>query len=159
MADSSITKKALANAMKELMEQKKFSKINVGEICSLCNMNRKSFYYHFKDKYDLVNWIFYSEFVSEIKKSPNMESWEFIERICLYFEQNRKFYMNALEVPGQNSFRDYFRNLLEPTVKQYLSEVLLDNENTSFFAIFFTDAFILSIRKVASVPAEATFNY
>ena len=58
MADSNITKRALAAALKELMEQKPFSKINVAEICEKCGMNRKSFYYHFKDKYDLVNWIF-----------------------------------------------------------------------------------------------------
>lgn len=57
MADSNITKRALAAALKELMEQKPFSKINVADICEKCGMNRKSFYYHFKDKYDLVNWI------------------------------------------------------------------------------------------------------
>ena len=27
-------------------------------------MNRKSFYYHFKDKFDLVNWIFDVEYLS-----------------------------------------------------------------------------------------------
>ena len=58
MADSNITKKALAEALKELMEEKSFEKINIGDICEKCEMNRKSFYYHFKDKYDLVNWIF-----------------------------------------------------------------------------------------------------
>ena len=62
MADSNITKRALAAALKELMEQKPFSKINVAEICEKCGMNRKSFYYHFKDKYDLVNWIFDMDF-------------------------------------------------------------------------------------------------
>lgn len=44
--------------MKKLMEKKPFSKISVGDICEDCGMNRKSFYYHFRDKYDLVNWIF-----------------------------------------------------------------------------------------------------
>ena len=36
MADSNITKRALAAALKELMEQKPFSKINVAEICEKC---------------------------------------------------------------------------------------------------------------------------
>ena len=53
MADSNITKKALASALKELMETVPFSKISIGDICEKCDMNRKSFYYHFKDKYDL----------------------------------------------------------------------------------------------------------
>ena len=38
MADSNITKRALAAALKELMEQKPFSKINVAEICEKCGM-------------------------------------------------------------------------------------------------------------------------
>lgn len=148
MADSNITKKALSSAMKALMEKKSFSKINIGEICALCGMNRKSFYYHFKDKYDLVNWIFYNDFVKEIVKKPDMEGWEFIENICGYFEQNRSFYVNALEVTGQNSFRDYFRQLLQPLIQQYLKELFSDHENNaSFFSVFFTDAVLLAIER------------
>ena len=58
MADSNITKNALAASMKKLMSKSPFSKISVGDICENCGMNRKSFYYHFRDKYDLVTWIF-----------------------------------------------------------------------------------------------------
>ena len=53
MADSNITKRALASALKELMNEKPFARISVSDICTRCDMNRKSFYYHFKDKYDL----------------------------------------------------------------------------------------------------------
>lgn len=65
MPDSSITKKALADALKQLMAEKPLQKISVGDICERCNMNRKSFYYHFRDKYDLVNWVFYTEFAEQ----------------------------------------------------------------------------------------------
>ena len=64
MADSNITKRALASALKGLMEELPFDKINVAHICERCDMNRKSFYYHFRDKYDLVNWIFDTEFLT-----------------------------------------------------------------------------------------------
>ena len=57
MADSNITKRTLASALKELMESTPFTKITVSDICAKCNMNRKSFYYHFKDKFDLVNFV------------------------------------------------------------------------------------------------------
>ena len=52
MADSNLTKRALSAALKELMNEQPFVKISVGDICERCEMNRKSFYYHFKDKYD-----------------------------------------------------------------------------------------------------------
>ena len=57
MADSNITKRALATSLKELMAEQPFDKINVAQICERCNMNRKSYYYHFKDKYDLATKI------------------------------------------------------------------------------------------------------
>ena len=67
--DSNITKHALAQALKALTETLPFDKISVGNICAQCGLNRKSFNYHFKDKYDLVNWIYYTEFHrSGIKK-------------------------------------------------------------------------------------------
>ena len=58
MPYSNATKQAFADALRKLLEQKPFAKISVSHICEECGMNRKSFYYHFKDKYDLVNWIF-----------------------------------------------------------------------------------------------------
>ena len=70
MAYSNITKTMMADAMKELMSEKPFAKISVGDICERCGMNRKSFYYHFKDKYDLVNWIFQTEFLKVLLKTP-----------------------------------------------------------------------------------------
>lgn len=49
MADSNITKQALAVSLRELMAETSFDKINVAQICERCGMNRKSFYYHFRD--------------------------------------------------------------------------------------------------------------
>ena len=106
MADSNITKRALAQAMKGLMAKQPFAKISVGDICEACGMNRKSFYYHFRDKYDLVNWIFYSEFLASVQVAQCTNNWEFLESICRYFYSERSFYRNALRIEGQNSFKD-----------------------------------------------------
>jgi AcrR family transcriptional regulator len=47
MSDSLLTKRALAEAMKELMAKHPMEKIKVKDIVELCNLNRQSFYYHF----------------------------------------------------------------------------------------------------------------
>ena len=54
--NSTNTKQMLVNALITLSTQKPFSKITVSEIVSFCNINRKTFYYHFKDIYDLLEW-------------------------------------------------------------------------------------------------------
>lgn len=69
MADSNITKRALAAALKSLLAERPFAKVSVREICEACGMSRKSFYYHFKDKYELLNWIFETEFVARVQQT------------------------------------------------------------------------------------------
>ena len=85
MADSNITKRALAQALKELMMTQPLDKISVSNICEQCGLNRKSFYYHFRDKYELVSWIYYTEFMETALKKQYRDSWKFIDEICSYF--------------------------------------------------------------------------
>ena len=51
---SQITKRALEQSLKNLLLQKPLTKITVGDIAEDCGINRMTFYYHFKDIYDLV---------------------------------------------------------------------------------------------------------
>ncbi len=147
MPDSNITKKALSAAMKRLMNDKPFSKISVGDICDECGMNRKSFYYHFKDKYSLVNWIYYTEFVDTIYDRSYEDGWILIEDICRYFYENRRFYTNALQVTGQNSFRDYFTEVLHPIILTYLKQIFSEGSDSDFFETFFTDAMLAALER------------
>lgn len=126
MADSNITKQALSNALKELMEEQPFEKISVSDICEKCHMNRKSFYYHFKDKYDLANWIFDTEFIQLTKEhsvdvmNPAYsfeERWRGMVTVCEYFYENRNFYRRILKVEGQNSFASHFRDFMYPILQ------------------------------------------
>ena len=51
----------IADKMKELMKTKPPDKIRVTGICRAAESERPTFYYHFKDQYDLVAWIFLSD--------------------------------------------------------------------------------------------------
>lgn len=48
------TRKALFDALLELMKEKTFEEIKVSDICNLALVNRSTFYAHFDDKYDLL---------------------------------------------------------------------------------------------------------
>ena len=149
MADSNITKRALATSLKELMMEQPFEKINVAQICERCNMNRKSFYYHFKDKYDLVNWIFDTEFIALLKdenlSSNYNEHWAFIEKTCRYFYQNHGFYRKALQIKGQNSFADHFREYIRPLLAD--RNYQLFGQSDEFAMDFFTDAGLCAMER------------
>ena len=81
MPDANMSRKTLSFALTELMKTESFQKISISDICDLCNMNRKSFYYHFKDEYDLVNWIFDNEFIAAVQRERDKDAWEFMLEI------------------------------------------------------------------------------
>lgn len=140
MSGSNITKKALASSLKELMKKKDFSKINVGDICNLCGMNRTSFYYHFKDKYDLIEWILYTEFMHVVDNCSMDDFWGFLTEINNYFYKNRQFYISAFAIQGQNSFEEMFAEVFEPVMKQFLSSEVLNDEYCDFYCNYYIDA-------------------
>ena len=64
---SMYTKKALSEALKEALKTKPFKKITVSELIESCNINRKTFYYHFEDIYALLVWTFEQEAINVVK--------------------------------------------------------------------------------------------
>lgn len=147
MPDSNITKRALAAALKELMQDRPFAKISVGDICEKCEMNRKSFYYHFKDKYDLVNWIYYTEFLSTVQVDANPNSWKLLNDLCVYFYENRDFYRKTLQMEGQNSFSEYFAEVVSTILSKEFKAIFAYEKSIDFFVNFYTDAFICAIKR------------
>lgn len=144
MADSNITKRALASALKVLMEEIPFSKISISDICDVCNMNRKSFYYHFKDKYDLVNWIFDTEFIASTQDQNYSTFWDALLALCRYLYENRSFYRRALKIEGQNSLHSHFHALISQSIAEELDVLFSPEEavgmgSIDLFITFFSD--------------------
>lgn len=152
MADSNITKRALAAALRDVMEQKPFSKINVSDICEKCDMSRKSFYYHFRDKYDLLNWMFDMDFFRIAGAIEPNQPWEMLSTLCRYFYDNRDFYRRALRVTGQNSFLEHYREMLAPLLRTILEDVLDDSEYVEFHIAFYQDALTGALERWLSTP-------
>lgn len=75
MSSSLITKKALANSLKELMKDISLNKISVKNIVDNCGLNRQTFYYHFQDIFDLVEWIYKTEAVESIAQYRSYSTW------------------------------------------------------------------------------------
>ena len=64
------TKLWIADTMKKLLAKKPIEKIRVTEICREAEIERPTFYYHFKDKYDLMAWmIFHAAYDTDILDS------------------------------------------------------------------------------------------
>ena len=60
------TKRKIADCVKQLMKKKEIRKITIQDIMDATNMSRQSFYYHFKDIYDVLEWVARYDFSDRI---------------------------------------------------------------------------------------------
>ena len=147
MANAGLTKAAIASAMKQIMQRLPFDRITTADILEASGISRKTFYYHFRDKYDVVNWIFETEILEIIMECTTLESWhEASYKMCRYFKKNCVFYKNAVNASGQNCFIQFLHVMvtgqMERLCRQAMDEGKLDNADFRFLVEFYYNAFI-----------------
>lgn len=99
------TKEMLATSLQELLREKPLRTIQVKDITQKCGASRTTFYKHFHDKYDLMNWI-YKHNVDKLLASSN--NWqEKMYQISLFIWNNRSFFSKIIQYREQNSLIDY----------------------------------------------------
>lgn len=120
MAVSDRTRIALADALKEMTETMPLSRIRVVELCKRCGVDRRTFYYHFRDIYDLTAWIFDQNVNDAIERFGGHAC---LEALVLALERVREelgFYRRALAEDSQNALG---RHILNANVRLYVREV------------------------------------
>ena len=90
------TKKAIAYTFKDLLKEKPFNKITVNDIANKCDINRQTFYYHFQDIRDLIEWICIDEVDNLLEKKDECEKWE--DKFLLIFKimEQEKIFINNI---------------------------------------------------------------
>lgn len=139
MADR--TKLWIAEKMKELMKHKELSRIRTTEICEAAEIDRSTFYYHFRDKYDLVAWIFYNG-ASGINVIDPREAAENMRKM----KQEMLFFRRAYEDQSQNALMKYIR-------EYYTAEFVRAAENITGGKL--SAQLLFSIRLYACGATEA----
>ena len=87
-------------------------------------VGRNTFYYHFEDKYDLVNWYFQSGVTQFLVERSAYASWNaLLEAVEVYLLENKVFYCNALAYTGQNSLQQYIFDYLSSIFMQRAKEL------------------------------------
>lgn len=117
MPRSNQTKRLLAQSLMDLMTTTPLEKISVNDIVDHAGVGRNTFYYHFEDKYDLVNWYFQSVVTQFLVERSAYASWNaLLEAVEDYLLENKVFYCNALAYTGQNSLQQYIFDYLSPSL-------------------------------------------
>ena len=141
MAESEITKRAIADSLKELTKTKPFDKISVKDISEECGINRQTFYYHFIDKFNLLEWIYQTDLFEKYMADVDFSIW--YERIILVLKamKNEKtFYVNTVthtENYIQRYMLDQAQVLFRKAIDKLDEHCRVDEEQRRFIAKFF----------------------
>lgn len=144
MSDSLITKKAIAAGFKEIMKKKSLEKITIADITKQCGLNRQTFYYHFQDKYELVDWIYYNDVISTVLYDElTYDNWsDSIQRVLTIMKDESYFYENALNSDSSESFQNYIFAVIKEIFCSVMDRITedkkIDEDDKKFISEFFT---------------------
>lgn len=147
MAVSYITEKALAQALKQLMQEKSINRIRIQEITDVCHMTRHTFYNHFKDIYDLLGWIYKNEIIEDLDHYCHLDTWkEGIMHVLSYTLDNRILCMNTYRSLGREHLEDFlygvFCHMLRGVMSDIEVKIGANEELKEEAADFYANAFV-----------------
>ena len=93
MQDSRDVERELAQSLKKLAVEKPFEKITIKQIADGAGVIRVTFYNHFQDKYELLEWIITKELLEPIE--PLVQNGMVSEALVVLFsniEKEKEFY-------------------------------------------------------------------
>lgn len=141
------TEEKLGAKLKELMSTEPLDSITVKRLSSLCGINRQTFYYHFRDLYDLLTWVFLNETVQGLE---NYKTWQdIVSAYSNYIDENYVFIQNTLSSAGKELFKEFLFNGIYARLLKLLAYSDVDNvlsiDERKFVTRFYTAAILYTL--------------
>ena len=141
------TKRALEDSLKHLLLKKPLNKITINDIAEDCGINRMTFYYHFKDIYDLVEWVCLEDARRALDGKSSYGTWQqgFV-RIFQAVQENKPFVMNVYRCVSREQVERYLTpltdDLLMGVINELSANMVVRDEDKAFIARVYSYAFV-----------------
>lgn len=144
---SQITKRALEASLKNLLRRKPLNKITVSDITEDCGINRMTFYYHFKDIYDLVEWACLEDASAALADKKTYDTWEMgLVQIFHAVRENKPFILNVYRCVSRERVEQYLTpltdRLLQDVVREKAAGMTVREEDMAFIARIYSYIFV-----------------
>ena len=144
---SQITKRAISASLKHLLLQKPLGKITINDIAEDCGINRMTFYYHFKDIYDLIEWTCVEDASRALEGKKTYDTWQ--QGLLQIFEavlDNKPFIMNVYRSVSREQVETYLYlltyELVLGVVREKAGGLSVRVEDMDFIATVYQYAFV-----------------
>lgn len=141
----------------KLIDSKPIESINVSIICEELNIKRQTFYYHYRDIYELVESIL-SDYADEL--ITDEMSRYYLNRICDFVYENLYFFSQCIGGGLKEAVNNFFRNLLLPYISTLVYDLesikQLNNKDIKEIITYHTEA--LSLFLIESFKTQENIN-
>ena len=141
------TKYDLEASLKKLLLQKPLDKITISDLTADCGISRMAFYYHFKDIYDLVEWVCLEDAQRALQGKKTYDTWqEGLEQIFEAVLENKPFILNAYRCISREQMERFLYQLTYGLIRGVVDEqsqgTAITEEDKSFIAEFYKYSFV-----------------
>lgn len=144
---SQITKRALEASLKKMLLQKPLDKITIADLTDDCGVNRMTFYYHFKDIYDLVEWACVEDAARALAGKKTYDTWQ--QGFYQIFEavlENKPFILNVFHSVSREQVEIYLYKvtyqLIYGVIEEQAMGMAVREDDKKFIADFYKYAFV-----------------
>lgn len=141
------TKRALEESLKTLLLKKPLNKITISDITQEAGISRMTFYYHFQDIYELVEWSCREDAKKALKGKRTYDTWQ--EGMLNIFKavlENKPFITNVYHSVSRERIEEYLYvlvyDLLYGVVKELSEGREVPVKDQESIAHFYKYAFV-----------------
>ena len=144
------TEEILVSALELVLQKKPIDKITVKDIVSECDLTRQTFYNHFTDIYELVDWAAGQATKRALNNSADYNNWQqgFYD-VMIIIRDNQTIIDNTYK----SAYRDLMEKHIYQVIYSYIIAVVekqavgmsVDQKHKDFIAHFYSLAFIAVI--------------
>ena len=141
------TKAALEESLKRLLLKKPLDKITITDLTTDCGISRMAFYYHFKDIYDLVDWIMVEDAQQAMEGRKDIDDWDkaFLD-VLLKIQENKLLVLNVYRSISQEQVEQYLYKIVDPLLHEFVDketqDISIQDEDKQFVIDFFKYALV-----------------
>ena len=144
---SQLTRRAIAESLIKLLNDKPLDKITVKNVVEECGINRNTFYYHYRDIYDLVEDILNHEAEKVIKEYKEPSNWvEGFIQSAQFALNNKKALYHIYNSVERNMLERYLfrvsKNVMLTAVKSHADGLDVAQEDIQYIAMFYMHAIV-----------------
>ena len=142
------------------------SDITIQDITDDCGINRQTFYYHFADIYDLVEWTCIEDTEKVLKENKTYDTWqEGFLAVFVLAKKDKAFIDNIYRSVSLEMLEQYLYRLVYPLIKGVVDEKA---KNLAFVGVLLEwvrsdmreapEAIVGRVSKIADGAIELAFH-